>query len=409
MNIAYLMQNGAPDLSTPSGPQLHTATVIKGLINLGHQVRTVAIQKKMLLYSDDLESWRIAQSGITQTKGFRLLESILRRMQSNFQLPYFDLFNSLHFADACTQLLKDCDILYERHGYSGYGGVITARLLGVPLVLEINGNILNEIDEIGVEMSSTQRSLGRWITHRTWLAATHIIAVSETLKKNLTSKVGIPAGRISVVLNGVNVDLFSQFFDEQQIRGLYNIGPGPVIVFVGSFQPWHGIELLVSSFSLVRSSFPDAQLIIVGDGESRNNIASLISKMNLGQCVMMTGRLPQEQVAAVISIAEIAVAPYPYEHSDIVGTPLKLLEYMAAGKAIVATTAPIHEIITDGVTGLRIAPASRVALAHGMTSLLGNKVLRNSLGDNARLEAHQHHSWDQAVGRINEIITTVQN
>jgi len=71
-------------------------------------------------------------------------------------------------------------------------------------------------------------------------------------------------------------------------------------------------------------------------------------KIGLQDSIVLTGRLPHEQVAELTSLSDIAVAPYPYKHSEIVGTPLKLIEYMAAGKPIVASTAPIHEIIEDG-------------------------------------------------------------
>ena len=73
--------------------------------------------------------------------------------------------------------------------------------------------------------------------------------------------------------------------------------------------------------------------------------------------------MSQADVAAVLSVADVVVAPYPFDHHDIVGTPLKLMEYLAAGKAIVASTAPIHEIIEDGNTGLRVPPGDSQAMA----------------------------------------------
>jgi glycosyltransferase involved in cell wall biosynthesis len=98
----------------------------------------------------------------------------------------------------------------------------------------------------------------------------------------------------------------------------------------------------------------------------------------------------------------VLVAPYPFEYGDIVGTPLKIMEYMAAGKGIVASTAPLHEMIEHEVTGLRVAPADPKALADGINRLLEDDHLCNSLGENAGTCAKKY-SWDQVALRLAEI------
>jgi glycosyltransferase involved in cell wall biosynthesis len=112
--------------------------------------------------------------------------------------------------------------------------------------------------------------------------------------------------------------------------------------------------------------------------------------------------LPQEQVAELLRISKILVAPYPFRSGAIVGTPLKLMEYMAAGAAIVASTAPIHEIIEHGVTGLRVSPADVKALADGINCLLENDDLCAYLGRNAEQHA-QIFSWRNVVIQLNHI------
>jgi glycosyltransferase involved in cell wall biosynthesis len=399
LQIGYLMQNGAPNLNDVSGPQLHVEAIIRGLQKKGHHVRTVAIQQSKLLWGDDLHTWSIPQFSLTQAKWFRLIESGLRRMQFELRLPFFGLFDSLRYADACTQVLMNFDILYERHGYMGFGGVTTARRLGIPLILELNGNIIKEIDEMGIEMSPTQRNLGRWITARTFLAANKVVAVSEALKQHLVADLGIPSEKIVVVTNGVDVELFSQEFDQGRIRRQYGLGSGPIIAFVGSFKPWHGVDLLVSGYKLVQSRFPDSQLVLVGDGVGRDNLAKTIADNGLKERITLSGQLARDQVAAILSIADVVAAPYPYTHTEIVGTPLKLLEYMAAGKAIVASTAPIHDIIINGRTGLRVKPASADSLAQGICHLLDDEVLRSRLAANAARQA-QSHSWEHVVEKL---------
>jgi glycosyltransferase involved in cell wall biosynthesis len=406
LRIGYLMQNGAPDLSAVSGPQLHTAAVVRGLQKLGHQVRIVAIQKNRLGWSDDLCHWLSPQFGWTTAIWFRLIESAVRRIQFELKLPFVGIFDSLHFADACAQLLKGCDVLYERYGYMGYGGVLAARWLRIPIIIELNGNIVKEIDEMSIKMSPIQRKLGRWLSSQTLRAANHVVVVSEALKRELMTSARMPGDRISVVLNGVNVELFARLYDDKSIRRRYNLRPSPTVTFVGSFQPWHGVELLVSSFNRVRSRVPDAQLILIGDGPGRDLVATQIAQMGLAKGIKLLGQLSQEQVAEILSVSDVAVAPYPFQHADIVGTPLKLLEYMAAGKAIVASTAPIHEIIEDQITGLRVPPADPDALAEAISRLLSDQALRARLGASARRQAQEQHSWDRVAEELSTTIWT---
>jgi glycosyltransferase involved in cell wall biosynthesis len=405
LQIGYLMQNGAPELSATSGPQLHTTAVITGLQKRGNQVRTVAIQKPGLGWSDDLQTWHPPQWGITGRKSYRILESATRRVQAELHLPFISMFDSLRYADACYHLLQGYDILFERHGYLGYGGILAARRLGIPIIIELNGNIVKEIDEMGVQMSPIQRVLGKWITYHTLRAANHIVVVAEALKPIVMAHSKIPAEKISVVLNGTDVELFAQAFSPNNVRAQYQMNHGPTVAFVGAFLPWHGVDLLITSFGQVQARLPQAQLVLIGDGPERSAAIAQIEAMGLQNNVNLLGRLPQIEVAALLSVVDVAVAPYPFLHADIIGTPLKLIEYMAAGKAIVASTAPIHEIITDGVTGLRVAPANPAALADGIVRLLGDDALRTTLGQHARQQAQQF-SWSHVVEKLNQIFVT---
>lgn len=396
------MQNGAPHLKRVSGPQLHTTAVVRGLEKQGHTVRMVANQDHQLGWSEDLQNWFPPQYGRTYSRMFRLFESIFRRMQTELKLPFLGFFDSLHFADACYTLLPRFDVLYERHGYMGFGGIIAARWLGIPIILELNGNIIKEIDERRLSISPLQREIGKWITIQTFLAADHMVVVSDALKQTLVNEYQIPAEHISVVLNGVDVGLFSKRYDADKVRSWFGLAAGPLVGFVGNFEPWHGVDLLVSAFREIVLRFPDAQLVIVGEGPGKNKAVARANQLGLDGKVKFLGRLSQAEVAEVLSTTKVLVAPYPFEYNDIVGTPLKIMEYMAAGKGIVASTAPLHEMIEHEMTGLRVAPANPKALADGINRLLEDDQLCNSLGENAAIRAKKY-SWDQVTMNLGRI------
>lgn len=408
LKIGYLMQNGAPDLSQVSGPQLHTLAVINGLQKLRHSVRTIAIQNKQLEWSDDLKRWNPPSYQLTKLLLFRILESTIRRIQHDLKLPFLGLFDSLHFADACQGHLRGFDVLYERHGYMGFGGVIAAQWLNIPIVIELNGNILKEIDERGFSMSALQRNIGRWITIRTFLAADHMVVVSDALMRTLINDYHIPPEKISIVLNGVDIELFSRQNPGKEIRSQFGLAPGPIVGFVGSFEPWHGVELLVSSFQDVVQKHPDSQLVIIGEGPGKNMAVDKANTLGLQDKVKFLGRLPQAHVAALLGVSKVLVAPYPFEYDSIVGTPLKIMEYMAAGKGIVASTASIHEMIEHEKTGLRVAPANIIALADGINRLLDDQELCKQVGRNAAQHAKKY-SWEQVNIKLIQIFREVIN
>jgi len=406
LEIGYVLQNGVPDFTKVSGPLLHIRAVVQGLRKAGHHVRTVAARDHGVMWTDDLESWTNAPYGFSRMPPFRLVERPLRRLQYELGLPYLNLFESIRYADACSQALRGRTIIYERHGYLGYGGVLTARRRGVPLVIELNGNIVREIDAIGIAMSDTQRRIGRWITRRTLLAADHVVVVSDALNRELVERLRIPPNRITTVVNGVDVELFSHARDTLEVRRRYELGRGPLVTFVGSFQPWHGVDALVGAFGAVHRRYPEARLLLVGDGEGRENVVAQLRTTTYADRVVLTGRMLPAQVADIVLASDAVVAPYAYRHDDIVGTPLKLMEYMAAGKAIVATTAHIHEIVEHGRTGLRVEPASADALAAGILTVLDDAHLRARLGNAARAHVQQF-SWDAVVQKLLAVFAAV--
>jgi len=399
MKIAYLMQEGVPDLDTVSGPQLHVRAVIAGLHKRGHHVRTFLPRAGKPVWADDLAApdWRAAQYGFSASPFFRAIESPVRRAQTIFRFPYFNLFESVRFMDAATRPLADCDLIFERFGILGYAGVLTGARLGVPLVLEINGDVPKEMERLGVQMSPGQRSVLMQITRFTFAAATGIVCVAPLIKERLVESMRLDPAKIEAIPNGADTEIFSAPQDANAVRQKYHLAARPTVTFVGSFQPWHGVELLVDSFGKVVRQIPDAQLVLVGDGDGRASVAQRVASQGLGERVRFMGRLENAQVAGILAVSDVAAAPFPFKESDIIGSPLKLFEYMAAGRAIVASNAPIHQVIQDGVTGLRVAPADAGALASALARLLSDSNLRQQLGARARETALKHYSWDNTI------------
>ena len=402
MKIGYLMQEGVPDLDVVSGAQLHVQAVITGLQKRGHQVRTFLPRAKRPVWSDDLNQaqWQPTQYTFSESPWFRLVERPLRRMQAELRLPYFNLFESLRFSDAAGQALAHCDLIFERFGFMGFAGALTARRLNIPHILEVNGDVPKEVEVLGVKMSAAQRATSLQVVRRTFAAATGIVCVAPMLKQNLVKEMQLDPDKIEVILNGADTELFAAPKDQMAIREKFGIASRPTITFVGTFQPWHGINLLLDSFVGVQKKNSNVQMLLVGEGGGRAEAKQRVEREGWDNAVQFLGRLENRAVADILAITDVAVIPFPYLKSDIVGSPLKIFEYMAAGCPIVASWAPIHDVIEHAVTGLRVPPADADALAEMLAHVLADADLRARLGMRARQVALERYSWDNTIQQL---------
>lgn len=398
------MQANAVDMSDVSGPQLHVKAVFDGLQKHGHKVRMVAIQKNRILYSDDLINWCQPVDGFSMTKPFRLVESALRRIQSSLNLPFFRLFDSYRFSDACVTSLQGFDILYERDSTISYGSLIAGRRLGIPTIIEVNGDLIEEWKFLGIKWSRSQWMVVKFLTGYIYRHVSHIVAVGETIRRRLISQWNLEPSQVSVVTNGADIDLFLHVNEESDIRSRFSIGEGQVAIFTGSFQPWHGADLILEAFRQCIAALPELKLVLVGDGPFKAKLEDQVKAFNLDEKVIFTGRVNHADVAQLLFIADIAIIYHRGDAAEIVETPLKLFEYMAAGKAIIAPAVPnMEKILVNKVNALLVPPDQPLVLADTMINLLKDYNLRNELGKMARKEAVDKHSWDRVVSELEVI------
>jgi glycosyltransferase involved in cell wall biosynthesis len=253
-----------------------------------------------------------------------------------------------------------------------------------------------------------QRVVAESITRRCFGQASKIVVVSKAVGERLQSYWGVPAEKIEVVPLGADVELFRPAADAQGVRAELGLVDEPIVMFTGSFQPWHGVGKLIQAFAEVVLEIPEARLVLVGDGQTRAALEAQVAEMGLADRVIFTGGVPYERVPKLLGIADVAVAPYPELRSELWFSPLKLFEYMAASRAIVASNVgQIAEVIEDGYSGLLVKPGKVQDLGLAVIKLLRGQDLRTRLGQNARREALQKYSWRCHAERLEEIYRSV--
>jgi glycosyltransferase involved in cell wall biosynthesis len=405
MRIGFLMQNGVPDLNGGSGPSVHVRAVIQHLQKRGHQVRMIVRDGRMILWTDDLIHYQEIRCNITHSSAFKFIESGLRHVQAALELPFLGLFDSLRFAEACCRSLRDFDILYERHEFMAFGGVVAARCLRIPLVLEVNGEHFHEMKMLGIQLSRLQSSISQMIAGGVLRSAALIVATGFGWKRRIEECWGINGNRVRVILNGTNVDLYAAHYDEQQVRQRFRIRPGKIIIYVGGFQIWQGVDVLIRALCQVLPVCPDARLVLVGDGPEKESVMALADRLSVTHAINALGWLVPSDVAAVMSIADVAAAPYK-GWSEMVG--MKTADYMASGRAIVTSAQDKkHSLIEHGRTGVLVEPGQVEPLAQAIIQLLQDDALRLRLGQAAQRQARAALSWDHTTAQIEDVCNDV--
>lgn len=281
------------------------------------------------------------------------------------------------------------DLVYERHALWSYAAMEHARAAGAPALLEVNAPLVEEQRRFR-SLSLVVEAEGA--ADRAFAASSAMLAVSEPLASWLRARAGRPED-VHVVPNGVDSERFSpDRTPESPAPGVVTIG------FVGSLRPWHGVDRLVEAFGMVRGEGLPVRLMIVGDGPARAQIESMCA--GLGGSAVLTGGVDPERVPGLLTSMDVCVAPYPSLRSFYF-SPLKLFEYMASGRAIVASgDGQIGELLRDGETALLVEPGDVESLARALRRVVLDGGLRARLGRAARAKAVAEHQWSGVAGRI---------
>jgi glycosyltransferase involved in cell wall biosynthesis len=365
-------------LATPllnRSPWETPATVEAEVMHLPANDETIAAVEEVRAYNDAL--------GVTNT-----VPSELRRILYDQHLK--------------TKLVRRFqhappDFIYERAALYGTAGVTLAKTLGVPLIVELNA-------PLSLEQSTYRGSylpaLAAEAERRTLAGADLVVTVSSTLREYVMG-LGVPPDRILVMPNGVDARMFAPGPASAATRARWHLGPGPVIGFVGGLRPWHGVRALPALLERLVPRHPGLQLIVAGDGPLREEITADLRQRYLDTRVIFTGPVAHEEVAELVRLFDVALAPYDETNHLFYFSPLKLFEYMGCGVPVVAASiGQIADVVRHEETGLLYAPGDLDGLTNACHRLLADPPLRQRLGRAAAAHVHGQFTWAHNAARV---------
>jgi glycosyltransferase involved in cell wall biosynthesis len=305
-----------------------------------------------------------------------------------------------------VRLLKKPTLLYVRYHPFTPSPTIIARILRVPSLLEVNG-ALDDFVEIWDPPKPITSIVLKTIAP-SLRAASAVIAVAEELAEHVQQTVGIEPDRLHVVDNGVNTGLFRPLDSAECRKKLGLKQDARIVTFVGTLSVYQGLDTLLDACEqLVQAKGYDIRTLIVGDGALRTDVERTISEKNLENCVTLVGRVPLEDVPQYVCAGDACVAPFAECVSTAGGfSPLKVYEYMACGKAVVASDfSCFSNVLSEGPCGLVTEPGNATALSQAVLRLLENPAEAEQMGRRGRELVEKRFTWDIATDKIVDIMT----
>ena len=292
--------------------------------------------------------------------------------------------------------------IYQRHDVFSLSGLILARQLGVPLVLEVNAS------EVWAREAWSRlflKDLARRMERAAFRNADRLVLISEELIPTVLA-CGGRQDSIIVSPNGVDVQRFDPSASSATAKGELGVSPDAILCgFVGTFAKWHGVLFLAEQIPKLLEEEPRLCFVLIGDGDCRPEVASRLSGAASRHRVSLPGMVPSEQVPRYLAACDILLSPHlPFDDGTaFFGSPTKLFEYMAAGRAIVASRlGPIARILDHGETGMLFDPGDGAGFCAAVLNLADRPDIRRALGKNARAVAERRYTWTANARRALE-------
>jgi len=374
MKILYHHRTASKD-----GQDVHIEELTAAMRRLGHQVEVVGPQATV-------------QSSFGHDGG------LVARIKRNLPGALYEVLEFCYAFYAYRRLKRahdrfQPDVLYERYNLFCPAGLWLKRRTGVPLLLEVNAPLAQEREDHG---GLKLKALARWSERVVWRGADVTLPVTGVLADYLRQD-GVPDDRILVVANGINRARFPAGLNGSSIRSELGLGQKVVLGFTGFIRDWHGLPHVVDAMAALPNR-NELHLLVVGDGPAKQALIDHAARTGMERQVSCVGLVERDRVAAHIAAFDIALQPQVVEYAS----PLKLFEYMALGRAIVAPDQPnIREVLTHEDNALLFQPDSTADFIRQIQRLCEDAALRRRLGKQAEHAIEERgYTWDDNARRV---------
>ncbi len=361
-----------------------------------HALQAQNHQVRYFLYGDVINQTEglVRQSSRTLTS-----KRLLPRGVKLFLRDIYELYRNIRDKSLIEPIFRDnsIDMVYERLFYSKTTVSACARKYQIPLIVESNAPAEEKKEYWGAPLDFITKNFEKRILQR----ADAVTVVSTPLKRHYERR-GVPSNKIFVLPNGVNEKCFSPEKVSRDIRTELGFGSQVVLGFVGNVQAYHGIELFLPLARAFDSSKHNVHFLIIGSGHGK--LRSMLACENLDGLFTLIDPVSNSEIPNYLAAMDICILP----HFMWYGSPMKIFEYGAMGKAIIAPNLEnIREVLVHAETALLFEPGNMSALTRAVQELVSDEHLRNQLGSAVQRCILANYTWTRNAERIIEIYNQV--
>lgn len=382
MRIAYVTADRGIPVFGAKGASIHIQEMMRAFAKLGHEVRAVTARRGSA-GATDLFVEEVAQTAQGTDRADK--ERAAMAQAEAIEARLLALYRDWPF-----------DLIYERYSLWSAAGCRAANKLDVPVVTEVNAPLVVEQQAFRSLVCSAE---ARAIEAEVLAESSALIGVSQQMASYMKNA-GADAERVFVIGNAVDTGHFHPAVIPTHLTTVPQ--EAFVVGFTGSLKKWHGVDTLLEAFLDFQAIEPSAHLLICGDGPKRGWIEGFIAGAGLSEAVTLTGWVEHDALPGLIARMDIATAPYP-EADDHYFSPLKLFEYLAMGRPVVASDiGQTAELLSGSKAAILLPPGNAKALASAMQQLKEDPLQRRRMSAAAGIEGARH-DWTRNAGLVMQI------
>jgi glycosyltransferase involved in cell wall biosynthesis len=369
------------DLAYPDARRVHVAEIARGLAAAGCEVELVSRGRDPEI------------AGVRYVAAAGSAPGRLGRLVRVNAVSVARLVARRH--DACS--------LYVRYDWGVLPAIVAGRLLGYRVVLEVNALTSVDVSMPGARLGLVRgagESVKRAAVGAAWRSSYRLLPVTERLRDRLVDDFGVPAERVEIVPNGADTELFAP---RERAEAARDVGLDPDdehVLFVGLLAWWNDFATVIDAFAQVVARRPKALLVFVGDGEERDAIEQRASELGIAARVRLVGFVDDRAlVASYVAASRVCLSPG--NASLAIGRPMKLAEYLAAGRAVVGSAIPgIADMLAETGGGVAVPAHDPAAMADALCELLADPARTDAMAALSRPAIVARYSWRAIASRV---------